>query len=159
MAKRVTPWNPNTADWLVAQRGTRTQDQVVADLAERGVQIKRAWLSRIENGARFGADLLEAFESYYKSVAPPYEPPTEPVADQSDVAAAIRENTEMLRQVLEALTERTTQAPSIVLEEIAEAELLAELERRRTTKPPQSSGPSGPGAGTGTGSLAGRGDE
>ena len=56
MAKRVTPWNPNTADWLVAQRGSRTQDAVIADMAARGVKVKRAWLSRMENGAPFSAE-------------------------------------------------------------------------------------------------------
>lgn len=74
VAKRLTPWNPNTGDWLVAQRGNRNQDDVVADLAARGVVITRGWLSRIENGTPFSSDLFDAFTDYYGSVPPPYDP-------------------------------------------------------------------------------------
>jgi len=98
MAKRVEPWNPNTADWLVTQRGKRTQDEIVAAMAERGVGLKRAWLSRIENGAHFSADLLDEFVKLYGSVPQPYEPTTAPVSEPtlaaalSDLAVELRES-------------------------------------------------------------------
>lgn len=101
MARRE--WNPNTADWLVKQRGPRTQDAVIADMAARGVKVKRAWLSRIENGAPFSEELLAAFEDYYGSVPPPFEPQAEPPSDQSAIVAAIDRQTDMLRAVLETL--------------------------------------------------------
>lgn len=104
VAKRITPWNPNTADWLVRQRGARTQDDVVAELAARGVKLQRAWLSRIENGAPFGADLLEALEDYYGSVPPPFEPPAEEV-DNPDLAAAIRALVGILTPLVDQATE------------------------------------------------------
>lgn len=100
MAKRSEPWNPNTADWLVMQRGKRTQDEVVADLEARGQKLTRAWLSRIENGAPFGSDLLEAFKDYYGSVPPPYEPPPE---TNDDLAAAIRDQTEAINALVELI--------------------------------------------------------
>ncbi len=96
VAKRVAPWNPNTADWLVKQRGARTQDAVVADMQARGVKLKRAWLSRIENGAPFSADLFAAFVEYYGSGPPAFEPPARVDADPtiasalSDLAVELR---------------------------------------------------------------------
>lgn len=74
VARQKEP-NPNVGPWLKAQRGKRKQDTVVAELAERGVEIGRSWLSRAENGAPVSDELLRAFESYYGSVAPPFEPP------------------------------------------------------------------------------------
>jgi hypothetical protein len=113
---RKQPWNPNTADWLVAQRGKRTQDQVVADLAERGVQLKRAWLSRIENGAPFSQELLEAFQDYYGSVPPPYETKEEGATPSGDalVAAIDRQTAAIERQtaVMELLLSRLGGLPA-----------------------------------------------
>jgi hypothetical protein len=101
---RRTPWNPNTAEWLVKQRGKRTQDAVIEDMAARGVKVKRAWLSRIENGAPFSDELLAAFEDYYGSVPPAYEPePAAQPVDQSAIVAAIDRQTAMLERVLIAL--------------------------------------------------------
>ena len=115
MARRQ-PWNPNTAEWLVAQRGKRTQDEVVADLAKRGVQLKRAWLSRIENGAPFSQELLDAFQAYYKSVPPPYEPEKEEGATPSGdalVAAIDRQTAAIVKQtaVMEKLLSRLAGLP------------------------------------------------
>ncbi len=89
-------WNPNTAGWLVAQRGKRKQDEIVAALAERGHQVSRAWLSRIENGAPFSDELLAAFIDLYGSTPPPnvggaQEPPlvSEAVTGLLEMAAAL----------------------------------------------------------------------
>lgn len=138
MARR-TPWNPNTADWLVRQRGKRTQDAVVADMAARGVQIKRAWLSRIENGAPFSDELLTAFEDYYGSVPPPFEEPrTEPVvADYAEVVAAIDRQTKMLERVLMALVGPEPDPPIVARAEAATADAERQWlqEQARNTSP------------------------
>lgn len=100
---RTTEWNPNVGPWLRAQRGKRKQDAVVADLAERGVVIGRSWLSRAENGAPMSEELLRAFEDYYGSVAPPYEPPvasSDKIAtDSSGLAALVSAIGELVQEL------------------------------------------------------------
>lgn len=105
MSRRVKQWNPNTAAWLVSSRGSRTQDQVIADLSERGVAITRSWLSRIENGEPFGAELLAVFEDYYQSRPLPYEPPISerPAEPTAALIAALRDQTEAIRALVEEL--------------------------------------------------------
>lgn len=102
---RTREWNPNVGPWLRAMRGKRKQDVVVADLAERGVVIGRSWLSRAENGAQMSDELLAAFQDYYGSVPPPYEPPVaDPAGDASllGLAALIEAQTDALKAQTEA---------------------------------------------------------
>jgi hypothetical protein len=94
---------------------------VIEDMAERGVKVKRAWLSRIENGARFSDELLAALQDYYGSVPPPYESVEETAGDVSltaalsELAAELRANREERALLtaklveLEALVTRLTE--------------------------------------------------
>lgn len=89
-------WTPAVPGWLVAQRGERLQEDVAADISASGHKLSRTWLSRIENGAKFGDDLYDALVAYYKSVPPPYEEPVAPDADPS-LAIALKELAAELR--------------------------------------------------------------
>ena len=89
---------------------------MIADLAERGLVSARSWLSRAENGAPMREDLLRAFEDYYGSVAPPYEPPMTSSAQDAtkpELVALLQAQTEVLNrqsEALEALADESREA-------------------------------------------------
>jgi hypothetical protein len=123
---------------------------VIADLAKRGVVIGRSWLSRAENGAPMSEELLRAFEDYYGSVAPPYEPPMASsgedatkselaalIASQAELTGAIRELAEALRGPA-GLDRQLVEAAAL---DIAAVDPAAGKPQRRTTSPRRRRGP------------------
>ena len=111
-------------------------EQVQERLARAGHVVTTATLRGVESGSKQPSRrLLRALAAVYKKPVP--GDTDEPPADQSDLAAAIRENTDMLRKVLEALTARLPEPPPEVLRDLADAERDLDAERRRTTTLPR----------------------
>jgi hypothetical protein len=138
---RSKDWNPNVGPWLRAQRGARKQDAVIADLAKRGVEIGRSWLSRAENGAPMSDELLAAFQDYYGSVPPPPPTTASPTVDASGLAAliveAIDRQTAVLTKIIERLPPPPDELDQIADREIARAEQRLAAEKRPTPLRPQ----------------------
>lgn len=120
-------WNPNTAAWLVAQRGKTKQDTVVEQLAQRGVEISRSWLSRIENGEPFSDELMAAFVELYGSVPPPYEEAGAEEAE-TDIASALRLQAKAIQAQADAINRLVDRL------ELAERRPLSQQELQEQTK-------------------------
>lgn len=130
MARR-TLWTPAVPAWLVAQRGQRKQDDVITELREHGHRVSRSWLSRIENGAPFGDDLLRAFMELYQSAPPAYEEPS--AGSVATDQGALNRMAEAIEALTAVLAIREGISPSdlpLAVGELA-ARLLGEQDARR----------------------------
>jgi transcriptional regulator with XRE-family HTH domain len=141
---------PATSQWLIEQRKRRGwKPEDVAARLDAAVTTVRGW----ESGRSIGGDSLIRLEAIFGSSAPS----DAPSGDQSDLAAAIRENTAMLERVLIALTTRLAAEPDEiqvqrVLKALAEGQVTeaeADPGKRwsRTNPSHQTPGPDDPGAG------------
>lgn len=138
--RRRTP-KPPLADWIVTNREAQpTPDGkgwTSDELADR-VGVARSTVRGWEIGRPVSLPNLAALERLFGKTAPGEAGPP----DQSDLAAAIREQTTMLSEVLHAILERLPPAPPPeVRAGLAIAERLAES---NTTIPPQEGDPARP---------------
>ncbi len=91
-------------DWVRATRKAMTPDawtqgRLVEELARIGRRTERPWISQIENGSHAGDDLAEDIQ---RVLGHRFQERQEP-AFGGDVAAAIREQTAALRELVEEL--------------------------------------------------------
>lgn len=97
--------------WLTAERkrhGWKAED-VAAKLRALGFQAEDSTYRTWEAGRRPKRSTVEALERLFDSPAPSRAP-----ADQSDVAAAVREQTEVMRELVEELRASRSEAPTWV---------------------------------------------